>query len=356
MLAVYRNQAPDRIPACIYAGLLPRGAIERQARNMGLGIADFFPVVTLLGPAWRVSPGLLSEVQGADFDVRFRWERGELVERRIHTTPVGTIYQDVSVDPSGIGTLYTRKPYLTTPEDYRTAQYIVEHTIFRRNDDAVNTRVADLGEDGVLMGRMDRSPYQKIMIELADTEEFLIGMHLDPEPASSLMEAMDHRMDEMFDMVLDSDIDVVWQPDNLTADLTPPKAFSQYVLPFYQKHARQLHEAGKAYVIHMDGRLRPLQEAINQVDFDAIESLSFPEIGGDLTLSEARAAFPDKAILPNFPSNRCQDSDEAIEAYVHDLLDEAGTGTPFMVQISEDLPGEQWRRVLPIISRAVNER
>lgn len=354
MLAAYRNQVPDRIPVCIYTRYLPRGATERRVRNMGLGIVDYHPVVTLLAPPWHILPGYLSEVEGADFDVRYRWEHGKRIERRTYTTPVGAVYQDVSQDPAGTGSEHIHKRYLTTREDYPTMQYIVEHTVFHRNEDAIRAKVADLGEDGVVLGRMDRSPYQKILIELADTEEFLLGLHSDPEPALALMEAMDRKMDEMFALALDSDIDVIWQPDNVTADLTPPKAFAQYVLPFYQKHAPQVREAGKAYIVHLDGRIRALRDLLNQVEFDAIESLSFPEIGGDLTLGEARAAFPGKAILPNFPSNRCQDSEEAIEAYLHALLDEAGTGTPFMLQISEDLSMDQWQRVLPIISQVVN--
>jgi uroporphyrinogen-III decarboxylase len=355
MLAAYRNQVPDRVPVCIYTRYLPRGATERQIRNLGLGIVEYHPVVSLLAPPWHILPGYLSEVQGADFDLRYRWEHGKRIERRIYTTPVGTVYQDVSQDPAGAGSEHIHKRYLTTREDYRTMQYIVEHTVFRRNEETIRAKIADLGDDGVLLGRMDRSPHQKILIELAGTEEFLLGLYTDPEPALALMAAMTAKMDEMFSLTLDSAVDVIWQPDNVTSDLTPPKSFAQYVLPFYQKHAAAVHAAGKAYIVHLDGRIRALQEALNQVDFDAIESLSFPEIGGDYTLSEARAAFPGKAILPNFPSNRCQESDDAIAAYVHALLDEAGTGTPFMLQISEDLPPEQWRRVLPIIAQAVNE-
>lgn len=356
MLAAYRNQVPDHIPVCIYTRYLPRGAAERHIRNLGLGIVEYHPVVSLLAPPWHILPGYLSEVRGADFDLRYRWEHGKRIERRVYTTPVGTIYQDVSQDPAGAGSEHIHKRYLTTPADYRTLQYIVEHTVFHRNEDAIRAKIAEVGEDGVVLGRMDRSPHQKILIELAGTEEFLLSLYTDPEPVLSLMDAMDAKMDEMFALALDSAVDVIWQPDNVTADLTPPRSFAKYVLPFYHKHAAAVRAAGKAYVVHLDGRIRALQGLLNQVEFDAIESLSFPEIGGDYTLSEARTAFPGKAILPNFPSNRCQESDDAIAAYVHALLDEAGTTTPFMLQISEDLPPGEWQRVLPIIAQAVHER
>jgi len=41
MMAVYRGQRPDRVPVAIYSRYLPRGACERAARELGLGIIDW---------------------------------------------------------------------------------------------------------------------------------------------------------------------------------------------------------------------------------------------------------------------------------------------------------------------------
>ena len=37
------------------------------------------------------------------------------------------------------------------------------------------------------------------------------------------MEAVGRRLDEQFELALGSKADVIWQPDNLSADLTPPE-------------------------------------------------------------------------------------------------------------------------------------
>jgi hypothetical protein len=85
------------------------------------------------------------------------------------------------------------------------------------------TKAADLGDDGVVLGRVDRA-----LPEAADRAgragAFPDGSHTEPDPAVSLLEAMERRMDEAFEMIMDSPAEVIWQPDNITADMTPPKA------------------------------------------------------------------------------------------------------------------------------------
>lgn len=101
----------------------------------------------------------------------------------------------------------------------------------------------------------------------------------------------------------------------------------------------------------MDGRLRAIRELIANAPINGIESFSLPEMGGDLSFAEARAAWPRKAILPNFPSSLATQDEGAIESFLDSLLKEAGARTPFMLQISEDLPPASWERLLPILCR-----
>lgn len=355
MMAIYRGQLPDRIPVSIYAPYLPRGACERELRELGLGIIDWLPVVSFLAPPWRTEPGYISEVKGAGFRVSFSWENGQCVETRTYTTPVGEISRRATKEPT-YGSDWITKFYVTTPADYRVVQYLVENTVFRKNESALRARMRDLGSDGVVLARMDRSPYQKLLIELAGPERFLMDLYTDPEPVSELLAAMDRKMDQAFEMAVESAVEIIWQPDNVTADMTPPDAFARYSLPFYEKRARQANEAGKPYIIHMDGRLAPLKDLIARCPFDAVESFSFAEVGGDLPLADARSAWPDKVILPNFPSPLAHKDDQEIMAYLDRLLTEAGTNDPLMLQVSEDIPMDQWQRVMSVLSRFMYAR
>ena len=171
MLAVYRGQTPDRTPVGIYERYLPRGEAERAVRELGLGLIAYHPVVSMIGPPWHLYPGYVSEITGAEFRVDYLWDRETMVERRTYNTPVGSVWQEISYDDAGVGSEHIRKYYLSRTEDYPVVQYLIEHTVLRKNESTLRSRLQDLGSDGVLFGRLDRSPYQKCLIELAGAEE-----------------------------------------------------------------------------------------------------------------------------------------------------------------------------------------
>jgi len=354
MMAVYRNQIPDRVPISIYARYLPRGHAERRVREMGAGILDYHPLTTLLAPPWHVHPGFLSEVRGAEFKIRFTWRDGRRIEERSFETPLGTLTQQIRQDPA-YGSDWTDKFYITSREDYRIMQYLVENTVIQSNEEAYLSKQKDMGDDGVILGRVDRCPFQKLLIELAGPERFLVDLATDPEPALELLSAMEKKMDEVFELVCESNATAIWQPDNISCDMTPPKYFERFLLPYYIKHGEQLHDRGKVYVVHMDGRLKAIRELVARTPIDCIESYSFPEIGGDLSFAQARAAWPDKVITPNFPSSLATQSKERIVSFVRDFLEEIKPYKAVMLQVSEDLPPGTWSRVLSTLCECVEQ-
>jgi len=347
MLAVYRGEIIDSVPVSIYSRYLPRGSAEREIRDMGCGIIEYHPLTTLLSPPWHFLDGYVSEVKNCESKEMFLWENGKPYFRRVFKTPIGEVSQEMQPDPAGTGSEHIRKHYIENENDYRIVQYIVENTVFRSNESAINRRKDDLGEDGVLFGRLDRCAYQKLLIELCGPETFFIDLVTKPEPVLELMEVMEKKLNEAFEISVDSGVEVFWQPDNITSDMTPPDYFNRYCLDFYIKRATVLKELDKPYLIHMDGKLKALSDSIKPIDFTAIESFTLPQMGGDMSYTEARIAL-NKTIIPNFPSNLCIEEDDVICSFLSQLKDET-EGTPFMLQVSEDIPPLQWRRVLPII-------
>lgn len=154
-------------------------------------------------------------------------------------------------------------------------------------------------------------------------------------------------------MAMEGPMEVLWLPDNVTAEMTSPALFRKYCLPYYQKLTRMAHQAGKLILAHFDGKLTPLKDDIARAGFDGIESVSLPEMNGDMSLEEARTAFPGAAILPNFPANLSFEDDGRIAGWARALAEEA-QGAPLMIQISEDLPPEQTGRAALAMARALN--
>ena len=354
MLAVYHNQPTDRTAIGIYSRYLPRGSAERAFRARGLGIIDYYPLTSMLAPPWHNYSGYISEVKNVDLDIKYVWEQGHLYERRTCKTPFGEVYAEIG-QSAGAGSEHIRRYYIKNLEDYKILQYIVENTVIKSNENTILQKKHDLGEDGVLLGRLDRSPYQKLLIELAGAEKFLVDLYTDPDPVLELMHAMETKMDELFDFAAASSADVIWQPENVTSDMTPPDNFEKFCMPFYNKRGKILRQVGKPYVFHLDGKIKAIKDHLNHTDFDVIESMSLPQIGGDYTFNEARNAFPGKAILPNFPSNLCCESDETIEQYLRKFKAEV-QDAPCMLQISEDIPKEQTQRILTLICNVFGEK
>ena len=355
MLAVYRNQYPDKVPLGIYTRYLPRSSVERQVRNLGMGIIDYFPIATMIGPPWHFYEGYLSEFKNTEVRIRYAWENGKRIERREFETPAGTLAGEIEYDPAGAGSEHIRKHYISSVEDYKIMTCLVDNTIVSSNEKAVQDKMSELGEDGVVMGRMDRNPYQKCLIELAGPERFLVDLFTDPEPVKGLMSSIERQLERQFAVALGSMAEVIWQPDNVTSDMTPPDAFREYCLPFYKKHSAEMISAEKPYVVHMDGKVGVLRKEIIESGFQVLESVSIPAMGGDLEIAEAQKNFPDIVVLPNFPSSWAVESSDTIRNMVRELLSSCVPEKAVMLQVSEDVPMSEWQRVYPVLAETVKE-
>jgi len=157
MIAVYRGERPDRLPVGIYPKYMPLGTTERMARTSTLGLIHFVPAVSLLAPPWHIQDGYVSEVKNANLRVTRERAGGRWVETRTFDTPVGAVSQRTKKDPT-YGSDWIEKFYVASVRDYEILNYIVENTQFRSRAPVVDSRLNDLGEDGVLRD-FGRSPF-----------------------------------------------------------------------------------------------------------------------------------------------------------------------------------------------------
>jgi hypothetical protein len=108
-------------------------------------------------------------------------ENGKYLERREYSTPVGNISQEIMRDSGGVGSEHIHKNYIQEPNDYKIIQWLLEHSKPCSNETMIKERIKDLGDDGIVIGRLDRVPYQKLLIELAAPKHFLLDMYEDLE-------------------------------------------------------------------------------------------------------------------------------------------------------------------------------
>ena len=352
VMSVYRGGNTGTIPWAAYGGfLLPCGENERSLRNLGCAWLGLEQVCSWMPPAMGHLSGWMGEceIRNVDMSVEFVWQGGRRFLRRVYETPVGAVYEDLHPEPS-YGSLWVKKYLVESPSDYQVVQYLVENAVFRPNYDAWANVDAAMGNDGVVLAPTDRSPFQTALLEVCGTERLHFDLRDNPKPLEDLLEVMADRQDEAYDIIVESPAEVIWIIDNVTADTTAPEMFAKHCVPFYNRQAKKIHQAGKLLAIHLDGKLAALKELIGQTELDIVESFSLPEMGGDLTIEQAFAAWPNKAITVNIPAFLCLENENTVRQYLRDLLGSLGSEKNFMLQLSENFTQEGLLMTLPIVA------
>jgi len=75
---------------------------------------------------------------------------------------------------------------------------------------------------------------------------------------------------------------------------------------------------------------------------DYVEAFT-PYPDTDMTVREAREAWPNKTLWINFPSSVHLESTDSIAEMTRSLLREAAPGNRFIIGITEDLPPGRWQ-------------
>ena len=112
--------------------------------------------------------------------------------------------------------------------------------------------------------------------------------------------------------------------------------------------------SGKLLASHMDGTLAGLKNAIADTELDIIEAITPPPMG-DLSIREAREAWPGKALWINFTSSMHIESPEVIEAHTKELLEQAGSKKGFAISVTEDAPVRALEQSLGVIAAVLRD-
>jgi hypothetical protein len=336
ILAALHRRATRRVPWTIHHELLPRGSLERRLRDQGLAIID-----KAVRP-YREGSGRVT------IEERQGWEGGTRLILRTWHTPHGELHSRVREGPDG--SLWTEEYPVRSASDFRPLEYLTEDTEYRPNDDAVAAAQRAMGEDGLVLCRMMRSPMQRLLTEWMGAVGVSYALADDPKSLGRLVDRMSARDGEALAIASRSPAEALWSAENLTGDIVGPEMFRRYHAPYYERAADTLRSRGKLYGVHMDGRLRSLKEVIGSTPMDFIEGFTPPPLG-DLSLEEARAAWPDKAIWLNIPGNLFIGDDRGVVRALRDLLQRGMAAGGFLLTLTEEFPDPE--RSLLLVAEAV---
>ena len=300
VLAVIEGQKPDRIPFCDrlelwHTAMVRQGSLP--ARFQGLSLGECHRMVGM---------GQLKFV--APYDYRLRGAKmsvsvdGELVRREtdpvtsrwpvledmVRTdrpgtttiellTPVGKISLRQGMHPQTV--LWAENPYLEEhpikgPEDFDTVGWLIDHLEVVPRFDRVKQAAEEVGDFGFVIPRIDRTPFQEVLVELLGEVATFYALYDEPKRVDKLLGAVDALRTETAALLAGLDYPYVEFADGVTAHMTNPKLFAKYVVPSLQRYTELYHAQGKKVGSHFDGELRPLLGQLKDTGLDVIESVS----------------------------------------------------------------------------------
>ena len=173
-----------------------------------------------------------------------------------------------------------RQEYLIKDEgDYRIMQRAWQDTAVLPWSEPFLESEARLGDGGITLGQLDRTPFQKIQIDYAGLERFSIDIATQVPALLDLIDLMNPIKLREFEIALNSPARQIKLWENLTIETMGPHLYRKYLVPLYRQIFAILHGSNKKLQVHYDGKLRVIAEDIQRLPFDGLE-LRNPPAGG----------------------------------------------------------------------------
>lgn len=248
---------------------------------------------------------------------------GDLLKQRFET-PHGPLFQTqkYTVDHTWRVVEFLAKK----PEDLPALRWLLARRVIRFDEEKFKQGAAFVGERGVPQFWVPKSPYFALAQQLMCYEDFIYALADQPKAVEAVMDLIDAGYDQLYEQLTAAGRDGLLQilnfGENVAQAYLSPRYYERYVLPWYEKRAGQLRDAGIFTHIHIDGYFRMLLPYLADMPFDGLEALT-PEPQGDVTLEEMAEAMGDKILLDGIPAVLFLDHypREALEACVEKIVE-----------------------------------
>jgi hypothetical protein len=317
----------DRVPFTVYECMIPQCAAERRMRNDGLCIVKRMGVFTTHRP--NVKTTQLTY-----------WDNGRQLVKTVPETPAGTLAA-VS-EPAGF-THWQREYPFKGPNDYKAILSLIQDERYEENYRPFAEAIEAFGDDAICRAGIALEPLQQLVSGgLLSPEDFCLEWMDRRDEILKLYDALVANRRRMYPLVAQSPAGHANYGGNVVPEIIGPEVFRTYYLPHYQEAAEVFHRHGKLIGCHFDANCRPLAAGIAQSGLDYIEAFT-PGPPTDMTLADARAAWPNQVLWLNFPSAVHLKPDAEVAAATVSLLDELENPDGVIMGITEDMPPDRWR-------------
>ncbi|MBN1399526.1 MAG: hypothetical protein JXA74_01740 [Anaerolineae bacterium] len=316
------------MPFTIYESKIPQCSAERALRNRGLCIVKRdVPIYQVLRPNVRVTQAVY-------------WEGERQFVRTLYETPVGTL--STLDEPVGFTSWHHERMW-KRPEDYAALRFLVQDTVYLPDYDCFAQAERAFGPDGIFRSSFGLEPLQMLISgQMMAMHDFCLEWMDRRDEILALYEMIVESKRKLYPIVAASPVGHANYGGNVVPEIIGREAFRRHYLPHYAEAAEVMHAHGKRIGCHFDGNNRLIADLIGETPLDYIEAFT-PAPDTNMSLAEARAAWPDKALWLNYPSSLHLSDDGEVERATVALLDELPSCRGVIMGITEDIPEHRWQ-------------
>ena len=315
------------VPFTMYECMIFQCTAEREMRNRGLCIVKRdAPVFRTHRPNVRVTQESYSEA-------------GRPLVRTVYETPVGTVS---NLDQPAGFTSWLHERMFKSPDDYKVLLFLIQDEVFEPCYDVFENAQDAFGEDAIFRAAIGAEPLQALISgTMIAMEDFCTEWMDNRDEILKLYTAIVENRRQVYPLVAESPALHANYGGNVVPAVIGLETFETYFVPHYNEAAEVMHRNGKLIGCHLDDNCSLLADAIAGTDLDYIEAFT-PAPDTDMTLGQAREAWPDKVLWLNYPSSLHLQPDAEIEQATVDMLNDAGAVDGLLIGITEDIPTHRW--------------
>ncbi len=356
LLALLSGSQPDRLPwfadldywasSKERTGEFPAGYRTTQAyfdlhRDLGAGfyLQGYWPFKTVYTDDIRVD----------------RIQDGDIRRTKIDT-PAGTVTEEWRF----LRTSFSEAPvkrFVETPADLAVIASLFEAASYQPDYAELERRVPMIGDNGVLLAYLPRSPFMQMVTELSSLEALVrlwVDARHDLERTLSIIAS---KHDEAARIAVESPAGCLMIPENLSSELIGKRFFESYLRPYETRWVDRIRAAGKHSFIHMDGTLKGLIAEVASVGFDVIEAVT-PKPVGDLDFAEMRALTGPTTILwGGIPGVYFTPlvSDQEFDRFVAEVAQTMKQSPRYVLGVADQVPPDGLRSRIARVAEIVTE-
>lgn len=356
IFSLLKGETPDQVPwfgdldywanSLIKRGLKPKDFILsddyiKWHRDLGVGfyLQGYFP--------YR---------QFTDHCEVREWNEGAKRFKEI-VTPVGSVRECWEYIP----TSFSEAPvehFMKTEEDIPVLKFIYQNTRFEPDYHIAELRRNQVGEQGVVLCYLPKSPFMHLMALEAGVMAVTMAALTTPDEFKDLLDTMKTAFDKAAQIAVDSPAEVLMIPENLSSEMVGPELFNLYMYDYQKEWTGKIKAAGKYSFIHIDGTLGGLLHDEAAVGFSVLEALT-PYPVGDMKFEDLAATAGDSESIiwggiPGSYFTDCVDEEE-FERHVRYLLSIMVTKPRFVLGVADQVPPDGLESRVKRVSELVKE-